>query len=516
MVGSSPRVGDRRFLSAVLICCGLLPSLWVLLCFGDAPQLGMVSDDVMYLGAAHSIIEGNGYRESALPGQPWQTKYPPGYPLALTAILKLASGPANLLIIAHSWLWLAVASFCLAWAMRRAGLTDFQAACVAAVWAANPAAVSAGTLALSDAPYCALVFLAIGLAHDAAGGRLLSAGVAGMVVALASSFRTAALLVGGGIFVWLVLVKKKPRSAGVFSLCAAPLPTIWMIWSRAHLPRSPDPVTTFYLDYTGRWLDAICNAGLDAVVFTNATHGVMAMGGLLVASTSVDGIRILRDIGLLALSVFSLRAWSGGAFAAVALVIVAFQMFWHFAPDSRLLLVSSPVLLSALGQRWFHGRRRGAYWIFLLPVAVVVGAGDVQGVRAIARNYEIMRCRQAAMSPAYVFIRHETPAGAAILGDEMTWLYTDRPTIGMPVPMEYFYRGQKDAVVDEFLLKYWDVVKRFDIDYILLTPWDFERSVEEKGERVHKAMRSDPRLRRVFSMNGIELFFVEKLGGVSP
>jgi len=43
----------------------------------------------MYIGAARSLADGQGYREPALPGNPWQTKFPPGYPLMLAAILQI-------------------------------------------------------------------------------------------------------------------------------------------------------------------------------------------------------------------------------------------------------------------------------------------------------------------------------------------------------------------------------------------------------------------------------------------
>ena len=76
---------------------------------------------------------GNGCREAALPGNPWQTKFPPVYPLMLAAILKANLAPRDFWIIAHSWLWLVAASLALAWAMVQAGLTRVQAVVVAAL-----------------------------------------------------------------------------------------------------------------------------------------------------------------------------------------------------------------------------------------------------------------------------------------------------------------------------------------------------------------------------------------------
>ena len=111
---------------------------------------------------ARSLADGQGYREAALPGNPWQTKYPPGYPVMLAAILKANPAARDFWIIAHSWLWLVAASVALAWAMLQAGLSAVQGGVVAALWAANPAACYVGTAALSEALYCALLFLAAG------------------------------------------------------------------------------------------------------------------------------------------------------------------------------------------------------------------------------------------------------------------------------------------------------------------------------------------------------------------
>jgi hypothetical protein len=76
-----------RFLPALILLAGLLPSAWLLYRFRDTPQLGVAGDDIMYIGTAQSVIQGS-YREPALPGNLWQTKFPPGYPVMLAAILK--------------------------------------------------------------------------------------------------------------------------------------------------------------------------------------------------------------------------------------------------------------------------------------------------------------------------------------------------------------------------------------------------------------------------------------------
>jgi len=58
---------------------------------------GVWEDDGVYLVTAKSLAEGTGYRRIDLPGQPFQTKYPPLYPFLLSCIWRIAPGfPGNI------------------------------------------------------------------------------------------------------------------------------------------------------------------------------------------------------------------------------------------------------------------------------------------------------------------------------------------------------------------------------------------------------------------------------------
>ncbi|MCC7174078.1 MAG: hypothetical protein IT159_02695 [Bryobacterales bacterium] len=61
------------------------------------PHLGATGDDQLYLAAARSLAEGQGYRQWNLSGEPYQTKYPVLYPWLLSRIWTAAPAfPANL------------------------------------------------------------------------------------------------------------------------------------------------------------------------------------------------------------------------------------------------------------------------------------------------------------------------------------------------------------------------------------------------------------------------------------
>ncbi len=498
-MGYSGEMVNRRLLPILIVVAGLLPSAWLLFEFRDTPQLGFGGDDVMYIGAAQALVNQGSYREPALPGDPWQTKYPPGYPFMLAGILKLKLAARDFWLIAHSWIWLIAASFALAWAMLQTGLSRIQAATVAALWTANPAAQAAGTMALADAPYCTVLFLATGVVMRIGKASARGALLAGALIGLACLIRSAGLVAGLALFAWMA-GRKSLRTAIWFSAGAVLPALIWTLWSRAHLPAAHDPITSFYLNYGGQWSRTVRQIGFSPLLARNIHLAVDSLGGWLVALSGPTLLRHVLNIFLLAFTVAALAEWSGGAFAAVALATVGFYLFWDFPPDGRLFLPVAPAFFGAavaMLSSWPAIVR-----IFAL---VVVAVADIYGTADRAAIY--LDQREAGIAPVYEFIRTELPADAVVLGDERVWLFTGRKTLGMPMPMEYFYLNQNDSAM-AFFRTYKDVARRFGAGYILLGPFDGIRWTVPSDRRQEFAvtLRSDPNLDRIFSNAGVELF----------
>ena len=75
----------------------LLPSFWFAWQHQDNPRFGDFGDDAFYFMGAKTIATGQDYRALSLPGAPYQTKYPPGYPAYLSAAWgNGASFPENI------------------------------------------------------------------------------------------------------------------------------------------------------------------------------------------------------------------------------------------------------------------------------------------------------------------------------------------------------------------------------------------------------------------------------------
>jgi len=502
-------IAGKRFLPVLILLVGLLPSAWLLYDLRDTPQLGLFGDDIMYVGAAQSLAHDGSYRESALPGDPWQAKYPPGYPLMLAAILKWNPAARNFWIIAHSWIWMAVASFVLAWAMRQTGLTRVQASVVAALWAANPGGANAAIVAFAEAPFCAVLFLAVGLAQRLDKAATWNAALVGLLMGISCLIRSAGIVAVLGLVVWL-LWRRSLKTAFWFGAAAGILPAIWMLWSHAHMPTTPGPVAQYYFDYGGRWLEDVRHAGLGSILVGNVRSGVEALGQWVVPIEGGVQYPWIGYIILLVIACVALLDWEGGAITAVALATAAFQLFWNWPPNVRFFLPVAPAFLGA-GVAMLSARPA----ILRICAVVAVAVADIYGIADIARRYATER--YVGLVPAFSFIRTELPSDAVIIGDERVWLFTGRQAVGMQKPMAYFYVKRPDSEM-EFFMSYKDVARQFGARYVLHEPWDGVRwdIPFERREQLATAIRSDPDLDCIFSQNGIELFRIRTNGPGSP
>jgi len=504
-------LAGKRFLPVLILLAGLLPSAWLLYELRDTPQFGLFSDDVMYIGAAESLAHNATYRESALPGDPWQTKYPPGYPLMLAAILKWNPAARNFWIMVHSWVWIAVASFALAWAMRQASLTPVQAAIVGALWAANPFGANAAVMAFAEAPFCAVLFLALGLAQRLDKAATWKAVLVGLLMGISCLIRSAGIFAIFGLVVWL-LWRRSLKTAFWFGISASILPAIWMLWSHAHMPATSGLVAQYYFDYGARWLQDVRHAGLGSILVMNVSFSVKSVGEWLIPASISPLLPVLYTI-LLGFGCAVLADWAGGPITAVALATMGFQVFWNWPPSERFFLPVAPAFLGA-GMALLSSRP-AFLRIFTL---VIVASADIYGIADLAGKYGTER--YTGFPPVYSFIKTELPADAVILGDDRVWLFTGRKAVGMLAPMEYFYRKRPDSELT-FFMGYKDVARQFGAGYLLAAPevrWD---ATFDREEQLSTAIRADPDLERIFSQNGVELFRIRtnppgSLGSAAP
>ena len=115
----------RKLTAIGVFLAALAPSAYLAWTLRTMPHLGFYHDDSIYWVSARSLATGDGYRIQSLPGQPYQTKYPPLYPALLASIWKLNPRfPANLpLATLFSWLLMPLFLAALWWLLRDYGFS---------------------------------------------------------------------------------------------------------------------------------------------------------------------------------------------------------------------------------------------------------------------------------------------------------------------------------------------------------------------------------------------------------
>jgi len=241
----------RKALAIGVVMLTLAPAAHLAWVARDMPHFGHLHDDSIYFVCAKSIAEDRGYRILSLPAEPFQTKFPPLWPLVLTGIWKIDPRfPENLkwgmalawpmlpLFLVLAWYW-----------FRRAGLNGGASIALCAMLALSPWIVFLST-SLESELFFSTVLLAAILATGRASRNTWIALAAGTLAAAAYLIKTAALPLLVACPLWLAL-RRRYRAALVF-LCAM-LPGIawWTLWVRSHLSHARDIVTLYYTNYLG-------------------------------------------------------------------------------------------------------------------------------------------------------------------------------------------------------------------------------------------------------------------------
>lgn len=204
----------------------------------STPAVGLFHDDGIYAITARSLAEGNGYRLTNLPGEPPQTKYPPAFPLLLSAVWKLLPDfPANvfwLKMVPLLWaMALLLVSFYL---LRLLEVPALVAAAVCFAVAASPYTVYLSTALLSESMFATLVTAALVLLERASrldGVTTRHIALAGVLVAAAMLTRAIGITAIVAVAVWLV-ARKDWKHLLVFGAVVGVLLSPWAWWVLQH------------------------------------------------------------------------------------------------------------------------------------------------------------------------------------------------------------------------------------------------------------------------------------------
>ena len=520
-----------KFLAPLVAFLFLLtPSLWFTWHNQDDPRFGDFGDDGLYLTSAKTLFDGVGYRIPSLPGEPAQTKYPPGYPALLAAAwADGATFPDNLKqAVWVQWRMLPVLLLLAMLYWQRLGFTSKWQWGLAALLAMNPYVIFFSVMLMSEIPFTVFllaVFIALSTAEN--GGRKWLA-IAGITAGLAFLFRTAgvALLISVPA---VLLLRRRFNAAAIFFVTMVPAVVAWAVWSKQHMGAGTDLITLYYTNYAGfHWLNFHWNE-LHLFLWKNIDSLLYGIGALVLPKVSEAlPMKILTQL----LAIATLRGcwklskeksqWQYAAFGAVFLAMFA---IWSFPPNERFVLPLAPLLLAGFCvemkelvgniRKGFHHKDSSQ------RVAAKIMAGAVSALFAgclmaqlfttfnlLPRMMDEFRQRLERNKPAFAWVKNNLPADARILAeqDTLVYLYTGRKSANLIIPTVHMYRDEPKQI----LAAYSDAVnyaRKQNLNYLYLTKDDFRRDLDlEDYQKIQKSLENPIGVAKVYDQGGIRIF----------
>ncbi len=508
-----------RRLLPLAVLLALLPSAYLAWTFRDMPHLGQYHDDMIYWVTAKSLAQGSGYRILSLPDQPYQTKYPPLYPLLLSTVWRLVPAfPGNLpTAMLVTWLMLPLYAVASRWMLCDLGLSGRTAWLVAAALVLSPVTVLLGVTLMSDLLFAVLLFASLHWIGRAGGPEspAWTALLAGLLGAAAYLTRLAALplLLAGPL--WLAWRGRRRRAAW-FLAAMAPAVVAWTLWVQASHAPATDIVTLYYTNYVGYQLYNTTGLHWPSFLSQNLAFLLTALTRLLTSQTagSVFGefgwrlfvfaalagvVRLGRDAG-----------WTPYHWYVTGLLPLVIVCPWP--ADARSVAPLFPLLAAGLWREGKHllGLLGASTWRPALaggallagsfvPLVYAHGQALFGGLPGIFRQH---RQLLAAQREAYQWIGQNLPASARFVAynDPLLYLYTGRQACSVRVASRLYYEGD----LETFVHRHGEVetfARERGLNYLLTTAGDYFRGEVPDDERARllRSVEESCARRRVYA-----------------
>lgn len=504
----------RRLTVIGVFLAALVPSAYLAWTLRTMPHLGFYHDDSIYWVSARSLAMGDGYRIQSLPGQPYQTKYPPLYPAMLASIWKIDPHfPANL-PLATMFAWLMLPLFlATVWILLRDYGFSLRERCVfVALAALSPVTVVFSFSLMPELPFTALFVASLIFATragrpEASRWLALAAGICAALAYLTKTVAAPMLLTVPFCF----LLRKQFQKAALFSAAMLPAAAGWQWWVTRHLSPSWDLVTLYYTNYLGFRTYNISFHDLPLLVWYNLDGFLQGIGKLLIFDLPYGSKHLERIVAIAAIAgcvrlAMRRREWQ---YPLAALGISALLLVWHYPPDQRFVFPLYPLFLMGIATETYNlcGVLRMAwakpafadrflaagFGAVLASVGVFAIFCTVFGLTSFLPDlFHSYRSEFAARQKAYVWIDRNVPPDANMYAyeDPMLFLYTGRKACRFPIPPKYYYHGD-DAAINSLMASLPAFARSHRLNYLMLTPDDYFRDLNAIGTRgLTQAMHS--------------------------
>jgi len=405
--------------------------------------VGIWVDDGHYVVLARALASGHGYRYLNLPGEPYGTHFPPGYPALLAVLTRLVPEfPFNVRVFtfANALLTAGAAWGIVAVGHRRLWLPLPAAAVAAVTWAIAVPTLMLSTAVMSEPLFLALLLPTLLLAERVAReGGVRAAAAAGLMLAACMLVRSIGIA-GLGAFAIMLATRRRWRALGVAVVTTAAGVAPWLAWKRLHQSPLPSAWAGMYGDY-GAWLaDGWSSHGatlFGKVAVQNARDIVEAFAGYW--SAGPDGVfRTLLAVVLLVVTCVGLAiSWRRAPVIAWTLVgYFSIVLLWPFHPQRFVWGIGAlwiPFCVAGVWRVWESvsvataRRHRVLAATVLVALALCVPGGSVLAVRTRAWN-RVPRGGAETIVPMLQWIVRNTPPDALLASDAelVIYLYTGR------------------------------------------------------------------------------------------
>ncbi len=452
----------------------------------DTYPVGAVHDDSVYVELAKALATGTGFRYLNLPGTPFATHFPPGYPLLLALLWRIfPSFPANLLLFkAVNALLVGVAAGWIAlFARVRFRCSDLEAAVAAIVLSIGVPTFVLSALVMSEPLFLAVALPALLLGERVVDGdqHAARAAAAGALAGLATLIRSHGLALVAAL-VLMLLLRRRHRDALAAGASALAVMAPWQGWVYAHASGLPAPLSGTYGPYGPWFVDAVRSGGIGFVAATigATTHAIAAMFEALTAlvpspAAGVVGLVLLTPLAALG----ARRLWAAAPVTALFLALyAAIVLVWPYTPARFLwgvwpLLVALPLIGIRALWRWeLPARVPRAARVWLLAAAVVPALGYV---RYNARGYRfdwwenLPRGRGVALRAVVMKVRADARPGAVYSSpdDAAIYLYTGRQAVPSASTEATDFLQPPTIAHDAEVLH--DILTAYHVDALLVT-----------------------------------------------
>jgi hypothetical protein len=506
----------RRVVPFCVAAIAVAVGLWA----GRPYAVGVFHDDGVYAVLAKALATGQGYRYLHLPGAPAATHYPPGYPLLLSLVWRLApSFPENvaLLIGVNALLLGGIALAVERFARTVLGWPPLASALVALAATVTYPLLMLSSLVLSEPLFAALLVPVLmaserAVRGDENVGRAFWLGVCAGLLGLVRTHGIALLVA----LVLTLALRRRFRAAAMVVAGAALMLAPWQVWSMVHAGDVAAPLRGSYGSYLAWLTDGARVDGLRLFVHTVAVN-VREVAALLADRLALRDTAVVRGVtAWLAIAMMLAGAWCARRKAPVTIaflaVYVAIMLVWPYTPW-RFVFAIWPLLLLLIGEPLVAARhslipasasrhRHRALATLTLVAGVVFVAGMV---REEARAYSTRSWRQgrnaatAQIAPLVAWVNANTKSTdvVAVEGEQLVYLFTGRQAVPLAAFTAAEYR--RAPTLDENVAMLSQILKGAPVSHVVSISPPLVAAADSLSAR---SIPGEPHLERTATFGG--------------